>query len=250
MLTSEASEARQMSDRQAAISALSETLSDVEGGSRHPKDFDIAPVLVRYWALLSPTEDIDLNETASFLATASRLMLLKSRALIPHVKEENEELHELLDGDSRDTTAAKRFALLAERLRDPEFDARECFARVNHVSASDDVAKPAPADTRGLVTAMSRQMADYARRQAAHIAAPVYLRMEAAVRSLRRSLLQCGRLSFTGLVRGQALDRHGVVIHFLALLELLRRNEARARQIELFGDIVLETDRTEAREVG
>ena len=70
------------------------------------------------------------------------------------------------------------------------------------------------------------------------VSVPAFVRLEVALSGLIRTLTHQGRASFAGMLRGAS--RNDVVVHFMAVLELVRRRQATASQDALLGDITIQ----------
>jgi segregation and condensation protein A len=184
---------------------------------------------------------INLTAVGQALNSISHLMLLKSQWLLPQPEVATEGTAEVQHYHSHTPWLEERriFHAAAAYFSELVWDERESFARSNYV-ASHFVGTCDPLPVSALAAAMSEQIAHWTRSQAMRIAAPVFLRIEAAIRSLRRAVEHLSGLSFTHFVRSQRLHRREVVVHFLAVLELARDSNVRVHQNAPFTDIVVE----------
>jgi segregation and condensation protein A len=203
-------------------------------------EVSLLQVTEQYLAALRDREQIDIGAMAEFIAVAARLLLLKSRALLPR---DDEDFHDDVDegGDVRSLIEAlkeyRRFKQAAEFLR-----AREA----GHGTYRREVPPPEVPLPTGLDTVTLQSLVDVIRdvlermpeeEPTAEVQRePVRLgeRMSSLVDTLERH----GRTSFRALIQS-ATSRTMVIVDFMAVLELIKQHYLAARQAESFGDIEL-----------
>jgi segregation and condensation protein A len=181
-------------------------------------------------ALPSPDPDL-LSE---FLAIGSRLLLLKSRALLPRLPEEPDE--EPVDDLAARLEEYRRFKEAALALAARFESGEQAFVHPARPEAEDLQPPLAPIETQLL----ARLWRSIARRQPPTVVAaePPRARVAVATRLalLRERLRGQGRLNWLE-VCGESLDE--LIATFLALLELIRRSEITVRQEHSFAPIEL-----------
>jgi chromatin segregation and condensation protein Rec8/ScpA/Scc1 (kleisin family) len=79
------------------------------------------------------------------------------------------------------------------------------------------------------------------------VAAPAFVRLEVAVSTIIRHLRSGRPVRLGRLLRGAT--RQDAVMHFLAVLELVRRRQATAEQPDLFADIMIERSQQAGEDV-
>ncbi|MDP9380984.1 MAG: segregation/condensation protein A [Chloroflexota bacterium] len=179
--------------------------------------------------------EVQPEEMSYFLVVASRLLLLKSRHLLPRPPVETtdpsaEELAEQL-------RTYQRFKLAAARLR--ELEGSTCYTQI---------APPPPPEPSNAVVSLPIAALERAlRRSLARLdgqlpeGPPVpglRLRLSDVVALAERLLRRDGRVSL-GQLAGPGAGRAETVVAFLAALDLVRRRRARAVQEGLFAPVVL-----------
>lgn len=175
------------------------------------------------------------EEMSWFLVVSSRLLLLKSRALLPRpIVETPEPTGEEFAEQLR---TYQRFKAAAARLRE-----RECavgYAQLVPPPApepSDRAATlPPPALERAMRRALQRRERDL---PAGPPVERVRLRLSDVV-SRAEELLRRGGGARLDEIAPPGAGRAGLVVAFLAALDLVRRRRARAVQDELFAPVVL-----------
>jgi len=204
-------------------------------------EVSLLEVTDQYLKALRSKEQIDLGAMADFIAVAARLLLLKSRALLP--RDPDDERHEEEDqgSDVRALIEAlreyRRFKQAAEFLRERE---------VGHGTYRREVPPPEVPLPTGLDTVTLSSLVDVIREvldrmpdeepQSEIVREPVRLRDR--MRSLVDTLQVHGRTSFKALIQS-ATSRTMVIVDFMAVLELIKQRYLAAQQSDAFGDIEL-----------
>lgn len=194
-------------------------------------------VVVRQYALYRARESASAGETSEFIAMAARLLLLKSRALLPRPlaafpppEDDPAELAEVL-------AEYRRFRAAASLLRGREEAGLRSFARL--------APPPIVPATTGLSNVTLLRLAEIVQRVLTGVppepmgvvaAEPVTIRQK--LEQLEATLGARGVLSFTEFI-GASRSRIEVVVGFMAVLELVRRGRAVAEQPSAFGDILI-----------
>ncbi len=200
----------------------------------------LAAVAEEYLAEVARRAEMDLERLTGYLVIASRLLLIKSQALLPRRASEEQAGDE---GDGADLVRQlaeyRLFKEVAQQLREFEREERRVFPR--QVPYASTGCPPAgagsPAD---LAAAFCRALALAPAVAPAEAVRPPRFPVAAKMRELlaRAAALPTGTFSFSALAMG-ASCRHEVVAYFLALLELLRRGRIQVCQEGLFGEILV-----------
>ena len=196
-------------------------------------------VTEQYLQQIRSQERIDVSALAEFIAIGARLLLLKSRALLPRDEEQDEDEEE--GSELADLVAAlreyRRFKQAAEFLRDRDG---------GHASYPRDAAPPTVPLPSGLDDVTLQSLADVIRDVLARLPEepesselelePV--RLADRIGSLVDRLERAPRVSFRALIEG-ARSRTEVIVDFMAVLELIKSRFLTAEQPEAFGEIEL-----------
>ena len=201
----------------------------------------LAQVTEQYLAQVALLKEGKIDRLIDFLVIAARLVLIKSRALLPRPPavpggEEEEDPAETL---VRQLRQYKRFKQAASWLHGREEAGLRTYLRV--------APPPRPKidsrlDLSGItVTSLIRAMEEVLARnekleKSVAVVQPRRLTIEGQLQHVRRSVQAQGRLSFQALLTPRP-DRVEIAITLLALLELIKRREVVARQQEPFGPI-------------
>ena len=202
-------------------------------------EVSLVTVTEQYLTHVREGERIDLGALASFIAMGARLLLLKSRALLPRDPEDEDESDE---SDPRALLEAleeyRRYRQAAEHLRDLETEHRTGYRRE---AAPPELPLPSGLDgvTPDQLYALFREVLERLPEEEPQ----TEVEREAVVLRDRVSLLterleRERTIPFRELI-GAATSRVMVIVDFLAVLELIRRRYLEARQDEAFGEITL-----------
>ena len=198
-------------------------------------------VTEQYLAHLRAGDRIDVARLAEFIAIGARLLLLKSRALLPRPPEEEEDAEE---EDAEALVAAlreyRRYRDLAVELR-TRGDAGRSYRREAPPAERPPGSGLDGVGTEALAATFREVLARFAAEQASQ-APPVArarVRLRDRIEMLVARLEEDRRLSFRRLLEG-ARSRMEVVVDFLAVLELIKAGFVEAVQSTPFGDIEIE----------
>lgn len=205
-------------------------------------EVSLLAVTEQYLAHLREADRLDLDALAEFIGVGARLLLLKSRALLPRDPDAAPPTAED-DADPADLIRAlqeyRRFRQAAEQLRNLEDEHRIGYRR----GAPPPELPPALGlDGVGLNTLVElfRQVLSRIPEERPARAVPrERVRLADRVRLLVDRLRRSGQISFLSLLSEVPRTRLAVIVEFLAVLELIKVRFLIARQSEVFGDIEL-----------
>ena len=206
------------------------------------RQFDITEVSLvavteQYLDYLRRSDDIDPDALVEFIVVAARLLLIKSRRLLPSV-----------EPPSPQPPAEDPAQELVERLLEYR-RVREAAASLRELEGRDMRAYPRPAPSSPLAPPLEGVgLADLMRAFQEALArqtlspeldvetiAPESLRIEDKITEIEMAVV-AGPVSFFGLM-AHCRTRREVIVSFLALLELWRLARVRVVQEQLFGEI-------------
>ncbi|HEV3244848.1 MAG TPA: ScpA family protein [Candidatus Paceibacterota bacterium] len=201
-------------------------------------EVSLSQVCNAYLGYVEKLPEMPLGETAQFILVASTLLLIKSRSLLPTLElsaEERESVEELERRLSRYALFRKAAKLLRKEWgRAPLFFPKRAPARP-------PVFSPAEASKPALLAAAQKLLNTLPKPEALMQAAvaPI-LALEDVIVSLKDRLSRALKTRFSELTKGA--DRESRIVHFLAMLELVRYGGASATQEKLFSDIIIELE--------
>lgn len=193
-------------------------------------EVSLAQVTEQYLAFIDSKTDLPPDEMADFLVVAAKLLLIKSRVLLPQLFGPEEE--SVGDDLTRQLALYKMYVdagkFLAGRLKSGQSCyARERLARTETVTFS----PPPSANPAALHKAYSELLAAleaYVKPAPEIISRAVSLRDKIA--SLRTLLDIGGEINFHERVLTGASSRTEIIVTFLALLELVKQRHVVAKQ--------------------
>jgi segregation and condensation protein A len=243
-----------MTSKAFELESFSGTLSDLVSEVRR-RAVDIlrvplARVTRLFLAAMHEREPVDSVALADFCDDASRLLLAKSRALLPRERERTDEDADEDPGELEARIEAyRRYREAAEVLQKREEQGLRAYARTAPPPPVTPELPERPADltAQDLAAAFRAALAAVPEEREAtteHVR-PHRVRIADRLAGIRALLRSRQRVTFLDALTDGPSTREFVIVSFLAVLELLRRSAIRVTQDQLFGDIVLEV-RSEA----
>lgn len=199
----------------------------------------LAVVADQYFAYITGMADLDIELAAEYLVIAATLVFLKSRSLLPPIPPEfvaeGDETPEMLEERLRQRLITySKYREAGERLRQFLFEASAHYYRDGGDETSElrQHYKIVP-DKLGLALLSALRAAKDDKRTIVRDRFTVAEQMSYVMGAIRRD----GTALFSSLV--SQLDRSGIIVTFLAVLELIRRGRVGYDQPESFSDIRL-----------
>lgn len=225
-----------------------ETLLDlIESRKLSISQISLSEVCDAYLAHVEKLPELPLGQTAQFILLASTLLLIKSRSLLPSLeltsdeRESVEELERRLEHYALVRKAAK--ALRGSWGKAPLFLLDGAPVRSAVFSPAETTILTVSDAARRIMQSLPKP-ADLARAAVAPVVA-----LEDVIRSVHARLSQAIRTRFSDITKKSA-DRHEVIVHFLAILELVRAGSVSVTQDKLFSDITIELENLGAPRYG
>lgn len=225
-------------ETQAFSGPLEALLNLIEERKLSISEVSLAEVTDAYLAYVEKLPELPLGETAQFILVASTLLLIKSRTLLPTLTLSEDERESVVELERR----LARYALVrkaAKLLRKEWGTAPLLLPRKS--PAREPIFAPAEASASTIARVAARLVSILPKPEdmARAAVAPV-LALEDVILDLKSRLTSAFKARFSELTRSK--DRHETIVHFLAILELVRSGSISATQSELFSDITLETE--------
>jgi segregation and condensation protein A len=198
----------------------------------------LAKITDQYLEHISDEENVSLENLAWFLAIAARLILIKSKALLPLLRLEDAEEEEILDLEHQ-LREYKKFKEASLRMKALFEVGRRAWSREGFLGVRPVFYPPKNATLESLQAHFLGVLGGipvFERLEEKVVAEVVTL--EEKIVSLQETLRRRVRTSFRELV-ASAADRVEVIVSFLAMLELVKQRIVHAEQTELFSDIRL-----------
>lgn len=199
-------------------------------------DVSLVMVTSQFLTYLDGLLDTPSATVAEFAAVGARLVLIKSRSLLPRPADPDDAEPEDLIQQLVEYRSVKEAALhLAER----DLLAAGAFERGGAVALPASTAPPrlTAQPPTVLVRALRRRLSRIPQ-QAGVISSHPVVTLREMVERVLASLGSSQALTFS-TIRRDCRDRHDVLTAFLAILVLMRRQAIDAHQAELFGEILM-----------
>ncbi len=201
----------------------------------------LAAVADQYLDFITRPGAIELTQLADYLVIAAKLILAKSRLLLPQAEGQAEgEIEDSADALARQLREYKLFKQVAQVLRQREQRGLHSFPR--------RVPPPRPAIQRptrieglsfdALYDALRRTIETNPPLPTGTLVEPLRISIHHRIELIRTLTHQAPRVRFTSLLQ-DARTRIEVIVIFLAVLESIKRKLIEAQQDELFGEIYL-----------
>lgn len=201
----------------------------------------LATVTDQYLQYLKTLENLNPEETADFLVVASRLLLIKAKALLPYLLPEEEEAIEDFESQLRmykefleatkqieKMVAGKKFMFARE------FNRKSLLANVQMFSPPKKLTKEGMAEImRDFISNLKKPEAPLPER----VMGPT-VSLEEKISQIKATITKLVRSRFSDFLTG-AKSKVDVVVSFLAMLELVKQRTIQAEQGELFEEIEL-----------
>jgi segregation and condensation protein A len=196
----------------------------------------LAKVADQYLEYLKGEENVTLANLASFLSVAARLLLIKSRALLPILQFTDEEEESMDDLEIR-LKEYKRFREMAGTLGRALAHGNRAYARESFLGAQVVFYPPTGLTKEELHFHFSQVLGEipvFEILPEKELAAVITL--EEKILELQRTLTERAESSFAELISG-GTDRVEVIVSFLAILEMVKQRIIVVEQERFFSDI-------------
>jgi segregation and condensation protein A len=229
-----------------------ETLLDlIESRKLSVSLVSLSEVCDSYLAYVEKLPELPISETSQFVLVASTLLLIKSRSLLPvDLTDEEEQSIEELERRLRHLARIREVAKQVKKQWG--VGALSLERRMPDMQQTSGVQKlfaPREASAQTILAVVHKLIRTLPKPEAMIEAtvAPV-LKLEDVIVSLKNRLTGAVRTRWSEVTKGAS--RHDMIVHFLAILELVRGGSVSVSQEKLFSDILLETDDVGAPKYG
>jgi segregation and condensation protein A len=199
----------------------------------------LAEVTDQYLTYIRQIQDRQLEDLASFLVMAARLIQIKSEVLLPRppLREPGEE--DPGDALARQLVAYKKYKQVAILLSEREESGLRSYIRLAPPPFIDPKIDMQEFQLDDLYQAMLEVLKNVHKMPTFEesVSTP-RVSVRDKILSIVYSLKDVSQLSFRKLIK-TARSRLEIVVSFLAVLELIKQDQVEVRQEEMFGDIEL-----------
>jgi segregation and condensation protein A len=201
----------------------------------------LAQVTDQYLAYLRVVQDIHPDDLADFMTVAARLLLIKSRALLPVPPQAVEEEEDIGEDLVRQLREYRRFKQAAQALDERDHAGLHMYprsvptARLITWEPKLDLADTSLDD---LVKALHDLLSEQVAPENGTSIVPLSITIDDKIEQISDLLRSHAVLTFDGLLQ-DATSRVEIIVTLLAVLELVRSLHVSVRQEQLFGEILI-----------
>lgn len=212
----------------------------IEGRELDITKVSLAAVTDQYLEYIGTLEKLEAEKLADFLVIAAKLILIKSRMLLPQPPEVAHEDEEEDVGDElvRRLIEYRRFRIAAQELKAREEQGLRAYARLLPLPELERSFRLEGVTLDALLEAVQQAMLAQPVSSADEVVTPLHISLPEKIAQLERLVAEERRFSLNQLLR-QATSRMEIIVIFLALLQLVKRRKAFVEQKELFGEIMV-----------
>ncbi len=212
-------------------------------------EVSISEITDQYMDYLSAMQELELEVTSEFLVMAATLLSIKSRQLLPKPPVEPEEFEEWADDgyDPQQELIQKlveyrKFKQISEQLREREHERSLVYTKEpEDLSSFMPTAPVNPVkglQVADLIAAFQKALKRAARRSLVATVRRDEVSVKDRIRDITDLLRDHETVRFSRLLRPE-MERHEIVVTFLAILELMKMKQVTCFQHQLFDDIVI-----------
>ena len=202
----------------------------------------LARVTEQYLAQIEALKKDRVEELIDFLVVGARLVLIKSRALLPQeplINEDGEEEEDPAEALIRQLRRYRLFKRAAGWLGEREAQGLRTYLRVAPPPKMQGRLDMSDISLEALIAAVREALERAASlEESVSVARPRQLTIQDQIRRLRGYIRSGQKIAFEELLSSSA-TRSEVAVSLLAVLELIKRREVTAVQEALFGPIVI-----------
>jgi len=205
----------------------------------------LARVTDQYLTHLAELERRQVKELADFLVVAAKLLLIKSRLLLPCPAALTLEAEDVGDELVCQLQIYKRFKEIATLLQEREKQGLRGYVRIAPLPHLEPQLDLGDVTFHDLLTAVQEALDTMPAPPVSEVVAPIAVTVAEQIAHIKDQLAQQRQVHFREIL-SDAACRVEVIVTLLALLELIKQDQVRVRQERLFGKIIIE-QRTSAQ---
>jgi len=204
----------------------------------------LAKVTDQYLAHIRQLDEIHPDLLADFLVVAAKLILIKSRALLPRPPMPRDEEEDVGQDLVRQLEEYRRYKAASLCLREREEQGMRSFVRAAPPLVKPRGLAPGEVTLADLLAALQRVLASSPTVPVSTVVSPIAVSIDDKIQAVETAIAAGQRVCFTGLLLGSR-SRLEMIVTFLAILELIKRDRLIAEQGQAFGEIYLSQARGE-----
>jgi segregation and condensation protein A len=218
------------------------------------EELDITTIaLVRvtdqYLAYLAELERRQVKELADFLVVAAKLLLIKSRALLPRPPALSPEEEDVGEDLVRQLQAYKRFKEIAELLHERERQGLHSYVRVAPMPRLEPQLDVGNVSLNDLLAYVQEALDALPAPPVGEVVAPIAVTIDQQIARIEGQLTRRRQVRFREFLSGVS-TRIEIIVTLWAVLELVKQKRARVQQEELFGEIFIEQEIPDPEDLG
>lgn len=203
----------------------------------------LAMVTDQYLAYIRQLEEIHPDFLADFMVVAAKLILIKSRALLPRPPLVEEDEEEDVGQDLvRQLEEYRRFKQAAGVLHEREAQGLRSYLRAAPRLPKPRGLAPGEVSLSDLLAALQRVLDSSPSVPVNTVVSPLIVNIDDKIRVIEGAIASRQRVHFSGLLLRSG-SRLEMIVTFLAVLELIKRGTLVAAQDQAFGEIYLSAPR-------
>jgi segregation and condensation protein A len=185
----------------------------------------LAQVTGQYLAYLAELEHRQVKELADFLVVAAKLVLIKSRSLLPRPPALTPEAQDVGDELVRQLQVYKRFKEIGALLHEREQQGLRGYVRIAPLPHLEPQLDLGDVTFHDLLAAVQEALEAIPAPPVGQVVAPITVTVAEQI---------------VCIILSAATTRVEVIVTLLALLELIKQDQISVRQEKLFGQIIIE----------
>jgi len=185
---------------------------------------------------LEGMQEYDPEELSDFLVVAGRLLFLKSKALLPYLETDDEE-----DDLESQLKMYKEFLEAAKKIEEMLLSDKFSFSRTKPPIKTDVEFSPPPglkvSEMKSVFMVVLKRLDPLVKLP--RIAVQKTVSLQQKIFELKNFINKQKKIGFNSLVQSVE-NRTEVIVHFLAILELVKQQHLTVKQSKSFDDILIE----------
>jgi len=209
----------------------------------------LAQVTDQYLAYLAELERRRASELAEFLVVAAKLLLIKSRALLPRPPALSPEEEDVGEDLVRQLQAYKRFKEIAKLLQEREKEGLHSYVRVAPMPRLEPQLDTDNISLNDLLIYVQEALDALPAPSVGEVVKPNTVTIGEQIARIEGQLAHRRQVRFREFL-STATSRVEIIVTLWAVLELIKQKRARVHQEELFGEILIEQESDDLRSDG
>ncbi len=198
----------------------------------------LAQVTDQYLSYLQRLQEYQLEDLASFLVIAARLIQIKSEALLPRPPQREPGEEDPGDALARQLIEYKKYKEVANLLAHRMQEGYRSYIRIVAPPAIEPKLDMLEVSIEDLRAAFMDALASIEESPEANIIIPHHVRIRDKIHRIIDDLTNASRTTFRAIIE-DAQSRLEIVVSFIAILELIKQRRISVEQDSLFGEISL-----------